>query len=184
MPFTAGMSQGANQLTKAPIPVPLIPATTACASTESVTIDLPYRPEAASAARRLVRKTVTEWHLEGLVDDAELIASELVTNAAKTGCTQQLRFQLERLGTGSVRIRVTDRSRDLPVMAEAGDQAESGRGITLVDHLTRGHWGIEQLQDGKTVHADLLGTWADHELTECQPLATFLLDAHRPSPLL
>ncbi|GAA2255906.1 hypothetical protein GCM10010430_44680 [Kitasatospora cystarginea] len=84
-----------------------------------------------------------------------MIASELATNAAKTGWRRQMRVEIQRLDERSVQIRVTDGCRVLPVMVEADGQVEGGRGIALVHHLTRGHWGADRLPHGKTVHAEL-----------------------------
>lgn len=130
-------------------------ATTAFSGTESAGLDLPYRAESVSAARRLVRVQLAVWGLDHLVEDAQVIVSELATNAAKTGCRLRMRVEITRLGENAAQIRVTDGCRVLPVMVEAGDQAEGGRGIALVHHLTRGRWGADQLPDGKTVHAEL-----------------------------
>jgi anti-sigma regulatory factor (Ser/Thr protein kinase) len=143
MPFTAGMPPKTR-------PAPVTPT-----GNDSATIDLPYQAESVSAARRLVRVALINWGLEELVEDAVVIVSELATNAVKTGCRLRMRVEIHRLDEKCVQIRITDGCRILPVLVEAGDQAEGGRGIALVDHLTRGHWGADQLLDGKTVHAKL-----------------------------
>ncbi|MBV6696963.1 ATP-binding protein [Kitasatospora aureofaciens] len=116
---------------------------------------LPYRPESASAARRLVRGKLAEWGLDELIDDAELIISELVANAAKTGCFLRMTVEITRITAGAVRISVTDGSRVLPVLMDAGLAAEGGRGLALVHRLTKGQWGVTLETLGKTVHADL-----------------------------
>jgi anti-sigma regulatory factor (Ser/Thr protein kinase) len=139
MAFTAGMPSGAA----------------ATSGTESVGLDLPYRAESVSAARRLVRVQLAVWALDHLVEDAQVIVSELATNAAKTGCRLQMRVEIERLAERAVQIRVTDGCRILPVVVRADGQDEGGRGIALVHHLTGGRWGANQLPDGKTVHAEL-----------------------------
>ncbi|MFF4345516.1 ATP-binding protein [Kitasatospora sp. NPDC001540] len=118
-------------------------------------IDLPYRPESASQARRLVRGTLADWSLEELVDDAVLVVSEMVTNAAKTGCHKTMTLQIVRTTAASVRILVTDGCRVLPVRIKAGSSDESGRGLELVHKLTHGRWGACLEPLGKTVHADL-----------------------------
>ncbi|MFH9351277.1 ATP-binding protein [Kitasatospora sp. NPDC017646] len=146
MAFTAGMPPGAE---------PLAAAATAASGTESAGVDLPYRAESVSAARSLVRVQLAAWGLDHLVDDAQVIVSELATNASKTGCRLRMRVEIERLGANAVQIRVTDGCRVLPVMVEAGREALGGRGIALVHYLTGGHWGADQLPDGKIVHAEL-----------------------------
>ncbi|MFF7991698.1 ATP-binding protein [Kitasatospora xanthocidica] len=118
-------------------------------------VHLPYQPDSASAARRLVREKLTAWGLEALLDDAVLIVSELVTNAVKTGCRRRMTVRIDRIDTASVRISVTDGSRVPPVLLEAGEDDECHRGLALVNRLTRGQWGIAIEALGKTVHADL-----------------------------
>ncbi|MEU4587242.1 ATP-binding protein [Kitasatospora aureofaciens] len=81
--------------------------------------------------------------------------SELVGNAAKTGCQRKMTVSVERITDRCVRISVRDGSRVLPCLIDAGPAAESGRGMALVRHLTGGHWGVIPEPYGKTVHADL-----------------------------
>ncbi|MFE4970814.1 ATP-binding protein [Kitasatospora sp. NPDC056651] len=119
------------------------------------TARLPYRPESASAARRLVREKLHEWELPELVDQAELIASELVTNAVKTGCLTRMTVSIRRITDRTVRVAVRDGSRVLPTMMVAGEADEGHRGLALVHHLTLGRWGALPEQFGKVVHADL-----------------------------
>ncbi|MFF2080627.1 ATP-binding protein [Kitasatospora sp. NPDC058162] len=121
----------------------------------SVKASLPYAPQSATVARRLVRTTLPKWGLEDLVEAAELIVSELVGNAAKTGCQLEMTVTVARITDRCARISVRDGSRTLPCLIDAGPAAESGRGMALVHHLTRGHWGAELETYGKTVHADL-----------------------------
>jgi hypothetical protein len=116
---------------------------------------LPYEPQSVAAARRLVRTALPGWELDDLVEAGELIVSELVGNAAKTGCQLTMTVTVERITDRCVRISVRDGSRVLPCLIDAGPAAESGRGLALVHHLTGGHWGATPESYGKTVHADL-----------------------------
>ncbi|MER7848382.1 ATP-binding protein [Kitasatospora sp. NPDC096077] len=116
---------------------------------------LPYEPQSAAAARRLLHTTLREWELDDLVEAGELIVSELVGNAAKTGCRLRMAVTVERITARWVRVGVRDGSRVLPCLIDAGPDAETGRGMALVHHLTGGHWGATLEPYGKTVHADL-----------------------------
>ncbi|MFJ2191559.1 ATP-binding protein [Kitasatospora sp. NPDC087861] len=116
---------------------------------------LPYEPQSAAAARRLVRTALRGWELEDLVEAGELIVSELAGNAAKTGCQRAMTVTVDRVTDRCVRISVRDGSRALPCLIDAGPAAESGRGLALVHELTGGHWGVTLETFGKTVHADL-----------------------------
>ncbi|MFD7447944.1 ATP-binding protein [Kitasatospora sp. NPDC059827] len=118
-------------------------------------VHLPYQPESASAARRFVRDKLAAWGLEVLLDNAELIISELVTNAVKTGCRRRMTVRIDRISTALVRISVTDGSRVPPVLLDAGEDDECHRGLALVNRLTQGQWGTTIEPLGKKVHADL-----------------------------
>lgn len=123
--------------------------------TDTTTALLPYEPQSAAAARRLVRTALRGWGLGDVVEAGELIVSELAGNAAKTGCRGSMAVTVERVTDRSVRISVRDSSRTLPCLIDAGPAAESGRGLALVHHLTGGHWGATAGPFGKTVYADL-----------------------------
>ncbi|MFD5082829.1 ATP-binding protein [Kitasatospora sp. NPDC058406] len=116
---------------------------------------LPYLPESAGQARRFLRETLTKWALDQLLDTAELVASELVANAAKTGCRQQMAVTVRVISRTTVRISVRDGSCALPVLIQAAPDEECHRGLTLVNRLTRGRWGVSVEALGKVVHADL-----------------------------
>jgi hypothetical protein len=101
------------------------------------------------------------------VDSAELIASELATNAVEsTGITDPhpQYADLEGLPTigvqlqvraDALRIAVWDSSDKPPVPEAAQNDAESGRGLLLVEALST-RWGVHGSQaGGKVVWADL-----------------------------
>ena len=79
--------------------------------------------------------------MEELLDDATLVVSELVANAAKLG----QRFDLRLIANGrTLRIEVGDRSAGKPVIkTEVGNgRAEDGRGLLVVDALAD-MWGFD-----------------------------------------
>lgn len=89
---------------------------------------------------------------DALSDFAELLVSELVTNAvlhARTSITLQVR----RTESG-VRIEVIDASPRSPQPRDYSDQATTGRGLTLVESLAAA-WGMEPHDRGKTVWFEL-----------------------------
>jgi anti-sigma regulatory factor (Ser/Thr protein kinase) len=100
---------------------------------------------------------LTDWRLERLVEDVDLVVSELVTNALLhsgdlgTGSACPIRFELD-LRDGTLTCRVVDSSPLPPRPEEAADTAESGRGLILVDALAAA-WDWEDLPDGKAVWA-------------------------------
>jgi anti-sigma regulatory factor (Ser/Thr protein kinase) len=113
-------------------------------------MDLPPERSAPSHARRFVRQTLESWGVHGdAAADAELLASELVTNAvlhAGSGTT----LTIEQRG-GRVRITVADTSAIPPVLREYDPEAASGRGLLLVERLAV-EWGIDDDgADGKRI---------------------------------
>lgn len=111
-------------------------------------------PTSATAARRFVRQTLTSAGMEqSLCDRAELIVSELVTNAvlhAGTGPIVSIRVNDE-----NVRIEVEDTSPVAPVLREYGLDASTGRGLNVVSKAAS-EWGVETTSSGKAVWATLL----------------------------
>ncbi|MFI6157719.1 ATP-binding protein [Kitasatospora sp. NPDC051170] len=134
---------------------PLLPKPLPAPSSSPTTLRLPYTPMSARTARHMVRVKLTEWSLPHLIDDAELITSELVGNAVKTGCLTFLIVGIRRTTSSTVRLLVSDGSASPPVLIDAGPDAESGRGLALVDQLTRQRWGVTVWPHGKVIHADL-----------------------------
>src|ERR1700759_4733354 len=104
--------------------------------------------EAAARARRLVAETLAGSALGVLVDDAQLVATELVTNALLHG-TPPVQLTVEM--TGSVlRIEVADGSSTTPLRGRGGDSAMTGRGMLLIESLAA-RWGVDRTETGKLV---------------------------------
>lgn len=115
-----------------------------------VTTALPSTPEAVAQARMVIRTSCGSLP-DALRDDAELLVSELVSNAV-------------RHGGGHVQLRVLVNERDLtvsvyddgdgePVVSQRflGPEVASGRGLQLVEKLADG-WGVFPAEGGgKTV---------------------------------
>ncbi|MFK4064442.1 ATP-binding protein [Streptomyces sp. NPDC029674] len=91
-------------------------------------------------ARDFVASVLRSRRLDGLVDSAALCTSELVTNACVHAVGVGSLVWLSVVASG-VRVTVYDGAPDdLPVMREGYD-AESGRGLWLVDAMSGGRWG-------------------------------------------
>ena len=99
-------------------------------------------PEAAKAARDFTTTTLREWQLDELVHEAVLIASELVTNAIRHGLagTSDGVELAWRRQAARVICMVTDRSPLPPVLGFACQEAESGRGLLVVEAIATA-WG-------------------------------------------
>ncbi|MHB1987659.1 MAG: MEDS domain-containing protein [Acidimicrobiales bacterium] len=109
-------------------------------------------PSSVRAARAFVAEALTQWDEAHMIDDASLVVSELVTNAV-LHATSSFRVRVDRHGT-RVRIAVQDVSPRAPRRRVIEDDATCGRGISLVDLLSRA-WGSEVTGEGKIVWAEL-----------------------------
>jgi anti-sigma regulatory factor (Ser/Thr protein kinase) len=104
------------------------------------------------AARRFVSTTMRAWGFDGVAADAELIASELATNAV-SHARSHFSIGLSRHGS-QVRIAVGD-SDNTPPIARARSRANvGGLGLHLVESLAT-CWGYEIDSHGKIVWADV-----------------------------
>jgi anti-sigma regulatory factor (Ser/Thr protein kinase) len=113
---------------------------------------LPPTTASVPAARRFVRDALVAWRCPVDSDVAQLLASEIVTNAvlhARTDAYLSVRFAPDH-----VRVEVHDRSRALPARRPFDPNATSGRGLTLVDAYSSG-WGAEADGPGKVVWFEL-----------------------------
>ncbi|HEU5331611.1 MAG TPA: SpoIIE family protein phosphatase, partial [Actinocrinis sp.] len=109
---------------------------------------IPGDPRQVARCRALVRATLAAWALDGLVETVELLVSELVTNAIQhAGGELRLRLQRE---DGILLCEVCDTTRTPPELQELPPTAERGRGILLVNELSR-RWGYRRTASGKVV---------------------------------
>ncbi|WP_370352199.1 ATP-binding protein [Catenulispora sp. EB89] len=130
-------------------------------------INLAAVATAVSCSRLFVGSTLKQWNLQHLTDDAELIASELVTNAVKkTGITRPSPRFTELAGLAMLQVRlvvlrdgliveVWDRDTTAPVVSSVEELDESGRGLFIVETLSR-RWNFYRPEGGgKWVWAEL-----------------------------
>jgi anti-sigma regulatory factor (Ser/Thr protein kinase) len=114
---------------------------------------------AVPRARRHVRQLLREWNLTDSGETAELVVSELLTNAVHATCAAELiaPVRLWLLSDlGNVLILVWDSSPQPPVRIDAADDAENGRGLQLVEAISeRWNWYVPHDLRGKVVWAQL-----------------------------
>jgi len=112
---------------------------------------------AVPCARLHTRQVLWEWDLRNLGASAELLVSELVTNAVTASRAMEQAFPVRLwLASDSVQvlILVWDASRQSPVRMGTSDEAENGRGLMLVEAISE-QWGwyFREGSDGKFVWA-------------------------------
>jgi serine phosphatase RsbU (regulator of sigma subunit)/anti-sigma regulatory factor (Ser/Thr protein kinase) len=116
-----------------------------------VTWRLPAELTSAHRARTLIRRPMKRWGLTELIPAAELLASELVTNAVRYAQGQiGLRLILE----GGLVIEVLDDSAALPRLRHPEDDEERGRGLQVVSQVAQ-RWGARRAVSGKIVWCEL-----------------------------
>lgn len=103
-------------------------------------------------ARPVIRERLARWEVTAAGDDLVLAAHELITNAARHGCScpgDVVIVVMSRVG-GHVLVAVHDPSPLPPTVREPFDDEESGRGLPLVGALCD-RWGVLPAPDGKWV---------------------------------
>jgi anti-sigma regulatory factor (Ser/Thr protein kinase) len=121
----------------------------------TVSWDLDADTAGVATARRLTKEALSRWGCDGLIDDAQLVVTELVTNAilhSKSDCTVTI-----DLGAQKLRIAVTDNGNGVPEPQPFDLTREGGRGLLIVATLADA-WGVipEDGAAGKTVWAELV----------------------------
>ncbi|WP_392673187.1 SpoIIE family protein phosphatase [Streptomyces sp. LN785] len=114
--------------------------------------------QGVARVREFLRDLLSEWDMEPLQETMELLTSEVVTNAlihADSEVELRLREYPDR-----IRVEVRDSDPHPPVPTaivadeEINQEAESGRGLLIVDALA-GDWGSSPAGRGKTTWFDV-----------------------------
>lgn len=137
-------------------------------------VRLPPLASSALQARIAAAGAVLEMGREDLADDVALIVTELVDNAVLHARTELL-LTVERAGAG-LRLAVADTSSAMPEFGGANLNSVSGRGLLIVERLSK-RQGVERLTEGGKViwveidepfsnddthdAADLVALWAE-----------------------
>jgi serine phosphatase RsbU (regulator of sigma subunit)/anti-sigma regulatory factor (Ser/Thr protein kinase) len=109
-------------------------------------------PVEVGRARSAVREQLHDWGLARLADTAELMVSELVTNAVRHSHSRPIELRLVRGDT--LLCEVEDDDHELPTLLSAGPEDEFGRGLRIVTTLAR-EWGTSRTKAGKSVWFEL-----------------------------
>jgi anti-sigma regulatory factor (Ser/Thr protein kinase) len=118
--------------------------------------DLPSEVASPGVARNVTKDTLVRWSLGQFYDDAAVVVSELVTNAIRYGlcadAREALRLVLVRYERQLV-CMVTDPADEAPRLQEPDWVAETGRGLHIVEAMTRAWGWMPLLGGGKAVWA-------------------------------
>jgi serine phosphatase RsbU (regulator of sigma subunit)/anti-sigma regulatory factor (Ser/Thr protein kinase) len=112
---------------------------------------LPSELTSASRARSLIRRPLKRWGLADLIPTAELLVSELVTNAVRYA---QGKIGLRLVLEGGLVCEVLDESAALPRLRHPDDSDERGRGLQVVSQIAQ-RWGARRAASGKVVWCEL-----------------------------
>ncbi|MGF0169588.1 ATP-binding SpoIIE family protein phosphatase [Streptomyces sp. Marseille-Q5077] len=129
----------------------LLARTRALGTDRVATWDLEADPAVVARARSDVSRQLAAWGLENLEFTAELVVSELVTNAIRYGRSP---ISLRLIHDRTLLCEVSDASSTTPHLRRARVLDEGGRGLLLVAQLA-GQWGTRHARRGKTVWAEL-----------------------------
>ncbi|HEY7325522.1 MAG TPA: SpoIIE family protein phosphatase [Streptosporangiaceae bacterium] len=117
-----------------------------------VTWTLPSELTSASRARTVIRRPLKRWGLTDLVPTAELLVSELITNAVRYA-QGKIGLRLVKENT-SLFCEVLDDSAALPRLRHPEDHDERGRGLQVVSQVAQ-RWGARRAASGKVVWCEL-----------------------------
>ena len=140
--MTRAAGHAADRPSATPVPGPH-PAARPPAS-RYASAELAPDPSAAAKARRLIRDHLARWHMDDLADDAQAIASELAANAIAAvppGSPGLCLILAIHHRPPELKIIMWDNGPGQPCPANPGDDAETGRGLAIIDHLTGRNWG-------------------------------------------
>lgn len=111
--------------------------------------------DAPSAARRFITEKLLVAGATGLVPDAALLVSELVTNAVLHTGGDDLQVDLVTADGGRMRCAVIDRDpTHMPAVQSCDAARIGGQGLRIVDATAR-RWGVEVRDDTKAVWFEL-----------------------------
>ncbi|WP_369251461.1 SpoIIE family protein phosphatase [Streptomyces sp. R41] len=116
------------------------------------TWDIPADPALVAPIRKQVADQLDVWGLSEATFTAELVVSELVTNAIRYG-EPPIRLRLIH-DARTLIFEVSDSSHTAPHLRRAKTYDEGGRGLLLVAQLTQ-RWGSRHTAEGKTIWAEM-----------------------------
>ncbi|GGN63121.1 hypothetical protein GCM10011579_031060 [Streptomyces albiflavescens] len=130
----------------------LLARTHGLAPSQVATWGIPADPALVAPIRKQVADQLDIWGLSEVTFTAELVVSELVTNAIRYG-EPPIRLRLMH-DAATLICEVSDGSHTAPHLRRAKTYDEGGRGLLLVAQLTQ-RWGSRHTGEGKTIWAEM-----------------------------
>jgi len=130
----------------------LLARTLGLPASQVATWDIPADPALVAPVRKQVVGQLGRWGLSDASFTAELVVSELVTNAIRYGA-HPIRLRLIH-DESTLICEVSDTSHTAPHLRRAKTWDEGGRGLLLVAQLTQ-RWGSRHTADGKTIWSEI-----------------------------
>ena len=119
-------------------------------------VALAVHPSSARRARRVVRSFL-HGSAPAVVDTAELLVSELVTNAVRHAdhheCSSTVGLRIA-VDERRVRLEVSDDDPAIPEVQHPNVDVPSGRGMLIIERLAS-RWGCFRAGGGKVVWLEL-----------------------------
>jgi anti-anti-sigma regulatory factor len=136
----ADLDEGRRQAAKRPLP-------------DRIVHTFPPLPSSAALARAVAVNACDAWRLGHLIPSAELVVTELVSNAIRHARTT---FELAITRTGrSLHLAVRDYATPLAeLVGPAGETEPGGRGLIIVEAVST-CWGCTSTRDGKVTWATM-----------------------------
>ncbi|WP_137992402.1 SpoIIE family protein phosphatase [Streptomyces vilmorinianum] len=122
--------------------------------------NVPADPADVSRVRNEGAAQLSAWELDDIAFTAELILSELITNAIRYGAEP---IKVRLLRDRRLICEISDGSSTAPHLRYAADTDEGGRGLFLVAQFAE-RWGTRYTERGKVIWAELPLTTADGEV--------------------
>lgn len=111
-------------------------------------LSIPHDPRAVRVVRATIRGILAAARLNCIVDTAELLASEVVTNVYRHSTTEA--YVSMECSSDDFRVTVWDHGSGTPTPVAPATRDERGRGLGIVDACAD-QWGVQEYPHGKAV---------------------------------
>lgn len=127
-------------------------------------LEVPAEPGAVPYARRCTRRTLATWGLGPVADDAELVVSELITNAVRAALVMPSAAHVVlylAADPGRLTLLVWDACPESPVCRPHDEDSAGGRGLESCMHSATGGAPGRRSSVGKSSGPG--STWTAHD---------------------